>query len=381
MKVIISVIGRFHAFDLAKQLQNHNVLNKLISTYPKFLTKKWGIQSENIVGELLLELFNRYRSKIPFISDEKISLFVKKLHQLNVSRYIKNNDIFIGWSGTSLFSIIEAKEKGIVTMLERGSSHYSYQSKVLDEEYKLYGLKQKINYYFWQRDLLEYELADYISIPSSFVKRSFIEYGVPEHKLLVNPYGVDLSQFKQIEKVDDIFRVIFCGNLSIQKGSHYLLQAIFELGLENFDFWHIGAISEEMKPFMEKYKSSSIIYKGSYPQAKLYKLYSQGSVFCIPSLQEGMAMVQLQAMACGLPLICSTNTGGDDLITKDGEEGFVIPIRSVEAIKEKIQYLYNNQILCKQMGQKAKQRVSSGFTWDDYGDRYMKNLEMIMENR
>ena len=90
-----------------------------------------------------------------------------------------------------------------------------------------------------------------------------------------------------------------------------------------------------------------------------------------------MAMVQLQAMACGLPLICSTNTGGDDLITKDGEEGFVIPIKNVEAIKEKILYLYNNQDIAKEMGQKAKKRMESGFTWEDYGNRYIKNLEEI----
>jgi glycosyltransferase involved in cell wall biosynthesis len=377
MKILVSVIGRFHAFDLAKQLQNRNILNKLISTYPKVITKRWGIESKNIVGELCLELLNRYRSKLPFISDQKISLFIKKLHQLHVSKYLSNNDIFIGWSGASLFSIIEAKEKGIVTILERGSSHYSYQVKMLQEEYKLSGITHKINYHFWQRDLLEYELADYISIPSSFVKRTFIEYGIPEYKLLVNPYGVDLSQFKQIVKKDDVFRVIFCGTLSIRKGSHYLLQAIYELNLENLEFWHIGGIKEEMKSFIEKYKSSKMIYKGSHPQAELYKQYSQGSVFCLPSLEEGMSMVQLQAMACGLPLLCTTNTGGDNLITKDGEEGFVIPIRDVDAIKEKIKYLYENQDICKEMGYKAKKRVSSGFTWDDYGDRYLENLKKI----
>jgi glycosyltransferase involved in cell wall biosynthesis len=377
MKVIISVIGRFHAFDLAKQLQNHKALGKLISTYPKYITKKWGIKSNKIVGELILELLNRYRSKVPFFSDEKISLFIKKMHQSHVSRYIKNNDIFIGWSGSSLYSIIEAKEKGLITILERGSSHYSYQVKMLQEEFKSHGLTQKINYSFWQRDLLEYELADYISIPSSFVKRSFMEYGVPEHKLLVNPYGVNLSEFRQVEKEDDTFRVVFCGQLSIQKGSHYLLQAIYELNLEGLELWHIGGISDEMQPYIKKYKSSKIIYKGVHPQNELFKLYSQGSVFCMPSLQEGMAMVQLQAMACGLPLICSMNTGGDDLITKDGEEGFVIPIRSVGAIKEKISFLYENIDICKNMGKKAKQRVVNGFTWDDYGDRYIENLKKI----
>ena len=258
MKVIISVIGRFHAFDLAKQLQNHKALGKLISTYPKYITKKWGIKSNKIVGELILELINRYRSKVPFISDEKISLFIKKMHQSHVSRYIKNNDIFIGWSGSSLYSIIEAKEKGLITILERGSSHYSYQVKVLQEEFTSHGLTQKINYSFWQRDLLEYELADYISIPSSFVKRTFVEQGFDESKLIVNPYGVNLQEFKQVPKEDDVFRIIFAGGGSLRKGYHYLLQAFYELDLPNCELWHLGSVNDEVKPYIKKYRFTSI---------------------------------------------------------------------------------------------------------------------------
>jgi len=377
MKVIISVIGRFHAFDLAKQLQNHKALGKLISTYPKYITKKWGIKSNKIVGELILELINRYRSKVPFISDEKISLFIKKMHQSHVSRYIKNNDIFIGWSGSSLYSIIEAKEKGLITILERGSSHYSYQVKVLQEEFTSHGLTQKINYSFWQRDLLEYELADYISIPSSFVKRTFVEQGFDESKLIVNPYGVNLQEFKQVPKEDDVFRIIFAGGGTLRKGYHYLLQAFFELNLSNCELWHLGVVDIEMKHFLKKYASNNWIIKGYKKQSELYKYYSQGSVFIMPSLEEGLSMVQIQAMACGLPLICTTNSGGEDLISKNGEEGFVIPIRNVEAIKNKILFMYENQVAAKEMGGRAKKRVESNFSWNNYGDRYILNLEKI----
>ena len=86
-------------------------------------------------------------------------------------------------------------------------------------------------------------------------------------------------------------------------------------------------------------------------------------------------------MSCGLPVILSENTGAYDAITQDGEEGFVIPIKNVEAIKEKILYLYNNQDIAKEMGQKGKKRIESGFTWEDYGNRYIKNLEEIYANK
>jgi glycosyltransferase involved in cell wall biosynthesis len=378
-KVNISVVGRFHAFDLAKQMQKHKVLNKIITTYPKFFTKKWNIPSEKIVSELHLELLNRYKKYVPFISDDHINMWLKNQHDKNSIKYLDNIDVFIGWENVSLKTIVEAKKRGIITILEKGSAHKSFFIKSQIEEYHNKGQIYNTSYLSWGKDLVEYELADYISIPSSFVKKTFIDNGVPEEKLIVNPYGVDLQQFKQIKKDDNIFRVIYAGGLTFHKGSHYLLQAFSELNLPNSELWHLGSISNEMEPFIEQYSNENIKFLGHKPQNELYKYYSQGSVFVFPSLQDGFGMVILQAMACGLPLICTTNTGGGDLITKDGVEGFVIPVRDVNAIKEKILYLYNNPNICKEMGEKAKKRVENNFTWDDYGDRYIENLRGVLK--
>jgi len=380
MKINIGIVGRFHAFDMAKQFSKHGFLKKLITTYPKFKVREWDIVNSQMVSEVYLEILNRYKRYIPFIDNKQINKFIQTQHAKKCADYLDQCDIFIGWSGSSLETLIEAKRQGKITILERGSSHYSYQMKILQEENIEYGNGSfQPDYSTWQRELLEYELADYISIPSSYVKRSFLEYGVSEEKLLVNPYGVDLKMFQQIPKEDDVFRIIYAGGGTLRKGYHYLLQAFYELDLPNCELWHLGSMSDEMNPFLEKYTHKNWIHKGHIPQKELYNYYSQGSMFIMCSIEEGMAMVQFQAMVCGLPLVCTTNTGGEDLIGKDGEEGFVIPIRDVEAIKEKILYLYQKQDICKEMGQKAKARVSSGFSWDDYGDRYVENLKRIMK--
>ena len=141
----------------------------------------------------------------------------------------------------------------------------------------------------------------------------------------------------------------------------------------------IGAINEEMEPFFKKYEGK-FKYLGHIPQKELYKYYSQGSVFVIMSIEEGLALVQPQAMACGLPVIATTNTGGEDII-RDGKDGFIIPIRDVEKLKEKLLYLYKNPGICKQMGQSAKERVSSGFTWDDYGEKMVMEYKRILNLR
>ena len=263
-------------------------------------------------------------------------------------------------------------------ILENGSAHTLYATKILKEEYEKFGVNpgffQLSHPKLIEQDVLAYRDMDYVSVPSLFVKRTFIEYGIPESKIIHIPYGVDLSEFKQISKDDNVFRVVFVGGMTLQKGVHYILKAFKELNLPNSELLLIGTITEEIKPFFKKYEGS-FKYIGHVPQRELHKYYSQGSVFLIASIQDGFGMVISQAMACGLPVICTTNTGGEDM---DGKDGFIIPIRDTEAIKEKLLLLYKNPDLPKQMGKSAKQRVSSGFTWDDYGNRMIAAYEKIL---
>lgn len=382
MKVNISVFGRFHAFDLAKQLNRFGVLNKLITTYPKFKANEWGIESKKVISEFQLEILNRINQKLNIKSD-RLTNYLKSLHAKNSSKYLDNCDIFIGWSGSSLEMLTLAKEKDIITILERGSSHYSHQQNILKDEYEKFGLKFNSNLQNWERELIEYELADYISIPSTFVKKTFIDQGISEDKLIVNPYGVDLENFKQVPKKDSLFRIIYAGQGSLQKGYHYLLQAFHELDLKNSELWHLGNITNEIKPFLEKYKNPKWIFKGNIKQNELYKFYSQGSIFILPSIQDGFGMVILQAMSCGLPVILSQNTAGNDIIenNKKTRDGFVVPIRDVSSIKQKILFLYNNQKKAIEMGNLAKKKVQNNYSWNNYGERYFKNLKRIIDNK
>lgn len=377
-KVLISVLGRFHAFDLAKQLNQHELLYKINTSFPKFKVQEWDISVDKIHSNISIELIRRFS---PNRWKKKAADYAYRAQAISNKKLLNNAGIFIGWSGSSLEALQEAKKLGKLTILERGSSHYNYQMHILKEEYAFYGKEFEPNYLTWQRELQEYELADYISIPSTFVKKTFIDHGIPEEKLLVNPYGVDLSHFRKVEKKDKIFRIITSGNLSIRKGSRYLLEVFDQLNLPNTEIWHIGSIHDDIKDWLTGYKNTNVHFLGHKPQNELYQYYSQGSVFVLMSLEEGMAMVQPQAMACGLPLVISTNTGGSDLISEQGKEGYVIPIRDVEKLKEILLTLYNNPKKLAQMSENAQKRVEKGFTWDDYGDRYMKYLNQIWNKK
>ena len=210
-----------------------------------------------------------------------------------------------------------------------------YQRKILEEEYGRLGMRKEVVHpKVVERELTEYREADFIAIPSQFVKDTFLQQGVAEEKLIHVPFGVDLTHFYPAPKEDNTFRIIHCGGISIRKGVHYLLQAFAELNLPGAELWLIGSMTDEIKPFLRKWGSPAIRHQGPFPERELHKYYSQGSVFCLASIEEGLAMVQVQAMACGLPVICTTNTGGADIV-RDGRDGFILPIRDVDRPERK----------------------------------------------
>lgn len=379
MRVTIVVGGRFHAFDLAKQLLKRGYLERLITSYPKFEVTKHGIPRNKTSSIFIKEVLQRSWQKLPRFARDLYNPqhFINVLFDKLASRNVSKSDIFVGWASKSLYSLRRARKQGAIIVIEQGSAHIEYQTKILREEYEKFGLKFETTHpKTTEKVLKEFEEADYISIPSLFVKRTFLEKGIPEKKLIHVPYGVDLTSFKQIPKEDDVFRVVFAGGITLQKGAHYLLRAFTELNLPKSELVFIGGLSDEMKPFFKKYEGH-YNYLGHLPQSELYKHYSQGSVFVLPSIQDGFGMVIIQAMACGLPVIATENTGGPDII-EDGKNGFVIPIRDVGELKEKLTFLYENPENRKQMGQSAKKRVSSGFTWDNYGKNITDEYKRIL---
>ncbi|MFW6130434.1 MAG: glycosyltransferase family 4 protein [Atribacterota bacterium] len=380
MKVTISVAGRFHAFYLAQQLLKRGYLKKIITSYPKFEVKKYGIPKYKVNSVIIKELMFRGWQKMPGFIKQTYNpqYLVKEIFDKKALKKVDECDIFVGWSSNCLHSLKKAKELGAVTIVERGSSHMLYQQQILKEEYEKYGLPfNKTHPKVVEKELKEYKEADYISVPSKFVKKSFLDKDVSKSKLLHIPFGVDLSEFKQIPKKDNIFRVVTVGG-NLQKGTHYLLQAFNELDLPYSELMGLGKLSQEMLPFIKKY-NKNINWIGHKPQRELYKYYSQGTIYIHPSIQDGFGMVIPQSMSCGLPVITTTNTGGGDII-ENGKEGFIIPIRNINALKEKILYFYENPEECIRMGQAAKRKVQNGFTWDDYGERIIEEYKNILND-
>ena len=179
MKITISVLGRFSFFYVAKQLQDRNFLAKLITSYPKFEAAKYGIKPENIDSLLIHEIHNRGWRKISRFTESLFNpqYMIFELFDRHASRHVNNDcDIFAGLSGCSLYSLRRARRLGTKTVLERGSSHMVFQKKILADEYGRLGLRTEVVHpKVVERELQEYQEADFIAIPSQFVKETFLQ--------------------------------------------------------------------------------------------------------------------------------------------------------------------------------------------------------------
>jgi len=368
MKVSLGCQGRFHFFELARQMQRLGHLDRLYTAYPLFKVK--GLPSQKVATFPWLMSPYMALGRVGLNSTlDRFRYPINASFDMWMAGRLEDCDVVHCLSGTGLRTHTRARERyGALTVCDRGSTHILYQQKLLAEEFDRQGVRFRgADKHLVERELAEYELCDLIWVPSDLTYRSFILQGVPARKLRKNPYGAELDIFCPLPKTDQIFRVIYVGAMSIRKGIAYLLEAVAGLCLPNFEVWLIGPQAPETRAIMVRH-SGRFRYLGVIDRYELYRYYSQGSVFVMPSIEEGLALVQGQAMACGLPVIATTNTGAEDLLT-DGVEGFIVPIRDPEAIREKLLILYHDSELREEMSQAALRRVRGMGGWNDYGVR------------
>lgn len=370
MKVAISVLGRFHAFDLARELDALGALERLITSYPRQLGPRFGVDPWKIKGLPAVEAVHRLWQRLPAARRAALEPAMHALYERAVPRCLPAAyDVFVGWSGVSAAGLAAAKEHGALAVLERGSAHIEEQTRILAEEYARHGLAPRTAHpRVIAKELAEYEAADAISVPSNFVRDSFVARGVPAAKLIVNPYGVSLEAFTPAAVRPQRFRVIATGTVCLRKGSHVLLEAFARLDRPDAELHFVGPIDPEIAPFRERFADGRVHFHGAVPQAALAQAYRLASVFCLASYEEGMAMVTFQAMACGLPCIVTPATGADGLV-RDGAEGFVVPVGDAAALTDRLNQLAADEDRAAALGRAAAARVRDGFGWADYGRR------------
>lgn len=386
MKITTSCSGRFHIFDQASQLQRHGVLRLLINGYPKWMTRRWGIPNDKVKRLLFNGIIARFATMLPTVTPmavrDGILHVVHDLFSRRLALHIPpDSDIFIGLSSFCLEGLRLAQECGMVAIVDHGSLHIRHECALMEEEARRLGLpvdRDLAPQWLIDKEDQEFHMADHIMVLSEVAKRTMVEQGLPSEKIFVNQCGVDLRHFSPGHKQDDVFRVIYCGAISPRKGIYYLLRAFSELNLPNAELWVVGkAANPDFEKLLRRFHAPQVRFLGTFPQRRLAQIYSQGSVFVLPSIADGFGMVVPQAMACGLPAIVTENVGASDIIVH-GKNGYILPIRDVDALKSHLLRLYQEPNLAAAMGRGAAESATR-FSWDAYGDRLVNYLENCLQ--
>jgi alpha-maltose-1-phosphate synthase len=374
MRVVLSTWGRFHTFHLARQMQRFGWLEAVFTTLPRFVLRNEGIPASKLIVNPWLHPLVLAKWRLGLINpqmDRALLRMVDRSQQHFISRRIPPCDVFIALSGSGLSGgrIVQARAGKWVC--DRSSCHQAYADQLMAEEFARFGLEYpRTDSWALNKELREYDAADVIVVPSEFARKSFISEGIDPARVVKIPFGSDLNAFRRTREPDPAaFTVFYCGQVGFRKGIPYLLDAFRRVRHARKKLVIAGAVLPEIKPYLAKADLTDVEFIGVVSRRQLCDLYSGANVFAIASIEEGMAKVQAEAMACGCPVVATENSGAGDLI-EDAKEGFIVPIRAPEIIAERLQRLADDSELCARMGVRAREKIGSLGGWDHYGDRY-----------
>jgi starch synthase len=384
MDVVLSVSGKFHTFDLARELHARQALNSVFTGYPRFKLKGEGLPADKIRS--FPWLITPYMA---FTRRERLGDWAVKQWELanhmTLDAYTANAlpecDVFVGLSASGLKSGQRARQQGIAYVCDRGSTHIRHQDEVLAEEHAIW--QQPYSHTdprIIAREEAEYDTASCITVPSGYTRQTFIDLGIAADKVRVLPYGVNLGHFQQVASPDtETFEVLFAGGASLRKGVPYLLQAFQRLSHPRKRLSFAGAMSPEFISVLQSLGLWSDKHQvlGHLSREALRERMSRSHVLVLPSVEEGLALVQAQALACGCPVIATEATGAPDLFT-DGEAGFILPTRRADLIADKLQMLADMPALRQQLSQGALHTVSRIGGWNSYGDKAMQIYQSLV---
>lgn len=389
LQVVTSCRSRFYIFDQARELLRHDALNQLITDYPKSWPARYGVPSEKVNGLLMEGIINHGLGRVRRYIPQGFRMGIDRWVHDRFSRRLKkllptDTQYFIGMSSFCLEALQACRDSGIPCAVDHASVHQKENRELVHDEAKRWGVTPPLDVaadWIIIKEDAEFECANNIFVPSGAARESLVRCGITAEKIIINPYGVDLRDFGPGKKNDKVFRVIQVGGIVLGKGVLTLLDAFAKARINSSELWFVGGGLEisGLNTAIEAMRSPGVVFFNPVPQSQLRRFYNQCSVFVLASVADGFALVVLQAMACGLPIIVTENVGAKDLIV-DGVNGFIVPVGAPEIIAKRLRQLYEDPELCRTMGAAAKMTVEKGYTWHDYGDRLVTFLRTQVSN-
>jgi len=218
-----------------------------------------------------------------------------------------------------------------------------------------------------ERKSAELQLADLVICPSRWVQRSL----PPGIRSLIAEYGCPAPQAcNRRRREKSRLKVLFVGTMTQRKGLADLFLAMKLLNRTDVELMVLGRPLVSLAFYRQSYPN--FVYRTPRPVAQTRDLMLSCDVLVLPSIVEGRAMVQMEALSCGLPIVVTPNAGAEDLV-EEGRTGFLVPIRAPEALAERLNWIADHRDWVDDMRsvilEKARQ---SG--WQRYTDKVLSAI-------
>ncbi|WP_459073329.1 glycosyltransferase family 4 protein [Halocola ammonii] len=332
---------------------------------------------------------SNWRFEIPETVHKLLHGHTQKLEQLVYDRDVafdkyaskkiaaRPSDFHYGFQGSSLLTMQVAKEVGKQAICELATAHVTEVDKILREEARLHpewaptitNLKFPVAYEKRLRE--EPFVADHVVVASDFSRQSLLNAGLDQSKISTIPLGFELDHVSYTEKSFDNWnerplKVLFAGTVTQRKGFKYLLDAIKRFSKTDVELHVIGNAYKELDVF--KKEVHNFHYHGSMAQNELFVKYQEYDLLILPTVFEGFAMVIVEAMAAGLPVITTPHSIGPDVIEESNNSGIIVPIRDVDALVSAIHHFKNLDQDQMRKASTSARSASQRFTWDTHRD-------------
>ena len=292
------------------------------------------------------------------------------------------HDVFFGYSYASLEMLEAEKKRGVLTVLDQidpGAVEFQLVAEEMARFPELAGPPPEFPAAYYERNQCEWTLADRIVVNSEWSRNALVKQGVAPEKLVVVPLCYEANAEKQKAESRDLhpstfnpqlsttlLRVLFLGQVNVRKGIHYLMQAAKLLQNEPVRFEVVGSIG--ILPGVVASAPRNMRFHGPVSRNRAAQWYRQADVFVLPTLSDGFAITQLEAMAHGLPVIVTPNCGR---VVEDEKTGFIVPVRDPQALADAIFRFVRHPGLAREMAPTCRAAVKA-YSVEAYGQRLVE---------
>lgn len=413
MKVIVAHPGKQHSFQMAIAMKKSGCLYKYITSVYNRSKSFTRILSKCTRGDLKKKIEGRKCSEIDDSDVLQINeffviitLFLNKIPGFNklaeewnrivessfykkVMKYALKNkvDAVIVYNGYAkkYFELLDGS--GILKIIDVSIAQRECIRDILEREAQESNLPviRKEHFSYWNERMIRNDIdgcskADYFLVPSDFVKNSLVTHNIDECKIRKIPYGVNINHFTVLNhKENSPLKLIYVGGISYRKGIHRLLEEISTFSCSQVQLYLAGAYDSTSSLYLKYKDFKNIHFLGFVTRDRLNAAYNEANVFVLPSFAEGMAMVGLEALSCGLPLICTKYTGVNDVII-DGKNGFVYDADDMEQLHSIIEWFLKNKSKIQQMSFFARE-TALNYTWEIYHKNVSNAICTLIKNQ